>query len=151
MTNPRDLARRMAEKSDRELLAMFASPEGWTAEALDIAKRELRKRGLDIPGDRPSPGPEHPGRSNDDRPDVYEYEYIGTYPNGDVRLLLDAFVREGIGFTLNADMMGLAEMPAFQAAYGGTFGTGVGIAIGVHTDDCDRAMDIRQRVLKIVT
>jgi hypothetical protein len=37
-----------------------------------------------------------------------------------------------------------------MAATGGTFGAGVGIAIGVHIDDYDEAMAIRQRVLKII-
>lgn len=148
MNTRRDLAQTMAEKSDRELLAMFAAPDDWTAEALDSAKTELRRRGLHSPGERPPSGrpPEADGR--DDRPDIYEY--FGTYPNKDARLLLDAFVSEDIGFTLDADKMGVADMPAFQAANGGTFGAGVGIVIGVHTDDCDRAMEIRQRVFKIM-
>jgi hypothetical protein len=33
---------------------------------------------------------------------------------------------------------------------GGSFGAGVGIAIGVHIDDLDAAVAIRQRVLKIL-
>lgn len=85
---------------------------------------------------------------NEDRPDIYEF--FGTYTNEDARLLLDAFVAEEIDFTLDVDKMGLADLSAFQAANGGTFGAGVGIAVGVHTDDGDRAMRIRQRVLKII-
>jgi len=81
-------------------------------------------------------------------PDLYEF--FGTYPNDDARLLLDAFVKEEIDFTLDVDKMGLADMSALQAANGGTFGAGVGIAIGVHTEDCDKAMEVRLRVLKIV-
>jgi hypothetical protein len=42
MTNPQELAERMAAKSDHELLAMFASPEDWTPAAMDAAKAELR-------------------------------------------------------------------------------------------------------------
>ena len=150
MITPRDLAQMMAEKSNQELLAMFASPDDWTAGALDSAKAELRKRGLDSPTEADSLEPER--RDNcleaDDRPDAYEL--FGTYPNDDARLLLDAFVSEGVGFTLDVDKMGVANMSAFQAANGGTFGAGVGIAIGVHTEDCDRAMDIRQRVFRIM-
>jgi hypothetical protein len=154
MSNPRDLALKMAEKSDHELLAMFASPADWTAEALDCAKAELQKRGLDSPSEG---DPFEPERLDlgfdgypeaDDRPDIYEY--FGTYSNTDAQLLLDAFVKGDIAYTLNVDKMPLADMSAFHAANGGTFGAGVGIAIGVHTDDCDRAMEIRQRVLKIV-
>ena len=148
MNTPGDLAQKMADKSDRELLAMFASPDDWTAEALDSAKAELRKRGLDSPSERPPSGcpPETDGRDN--RPDIYEF--FGIYPNEDAQLLLDAFVSEDVGFTLDVDKMGVADMSAFQAANGGTFGAGVGVAIGVHTDDCDRAMEIRQRVFKIL-
>jgi len=148
MTTPRALAQKMSEKSDRELLAMFASPDDWTADALDSAKAELRKRGLDSLGERPPSGrpPETAGR--DDHPDIYEF--LGTYPNEDARLLLDAFVSEDVRFTLDTDKMGVADMSAFQAANGGTFGAGVGIAIGVHTDDCERAMEMRQRVFKII-
>jgi hypothetical protein len=147
MTNPRDLAQKMAEKSDQELLAMFASPDDWTSEALDSAKTELRKRGLDSLSDRPPLEPQRPVEP-EGRPGVYEF--FGTYPNEDARLLLDTFVRENVSFTLDVDKMGLADMSTFQAANGGTFGVGAGIAIGVHTEDCDRAVEIRQRVFKIV-
>ena len=149
MTTPRNLAQKMAEKSEQELLAMFASPDDWTAEALDSARTELRKRSLDSPAERQSFEPEPDNNSEtDDRPDIFEF--FGAYPNEDARLLLDAFVNEDVGFTLDADKMGLANMSAFQAANGGTFGAGVGVAIGVHTEDCDRAMEIRQRVLRIM-
>ena len=50
---------------------------------------------------------------------------------------------------MNVDEMRLAEMSAFQEAYGGTFGTGVGIDIGVRADDCEKAVEIRQRIFKI--
>ena len=123
---------------------MLASPDGWTAAALESAKAELRKRGLDDPGEPPPAVPER----REDRPDIYKY--FGTYPNFDARRLLDAFVREDIDFTLDTGKMGLADIPAVRAAYGGTFGTGVGIAIGVHIDDCAKALEIRQRVLKIM-
>ena len=78
------------------------------------------------------------------------YEYFGTYQNEDARLLLDAFVDADIAYTLNLDKMAMQDMSAAQAITGGTFGTGVGIAIGVHIDDCDEAMAIRDRVLKIL-
>lgn len=84
----------------------------------------------------------------DDRPDIYEY--IGTYLNGDARTLLDAFVNAEIEYTINIDMMGIENMSAARAALGGTFGAGAGIAIGVHIDDLDEAMSIRDRVLKIL-
>ena|ERR1017187_863272 len=47
MSTPKDLAQQMADKSEQELLAMFASPADWTPEALDSAKAELRKRNVD--------------------------------------------------------------------------------------------------------
>jgi hypothetical protein len=47
MSTPEDLAQQMAEKTDQELLAMFTSPADWTAQALDSAKAELRKRNVD--------------------------------------------------------------------------------------------------------
>lgn len=133
---------------------MFASPDHWTVEALDAAKAELRKRGLDNPSERPWCEPEltelmfDDGPETDDRPDIYEF--FGTYANADARLLLDAFVLEDIGFTLDLNKIGLSDLPPPLAAAGGTFGAGVGIAIGVHFDDYDRAMEIRQRVLKIL-
>ena len=148
MTAPRDLAQQMAEKSDQDLLAMFASPDDWTAEALDASKTELQKRGIDSHCERPPSG--HPPEidGHDDRPDVYEF--FGTDPNEDARLLLDAFVSDGVSFTLDANKMGVADLPPIQAANGGTFGAGVRIAVGVHIDDFDRAMEIRQRVFKIL-
>jgi hypothetical protein len=83
-----------------------------------------------------------------ERPDIYEF--FGSYSNMDARVLLDAFVAEEIAYTLNVDKLGIRNMSPAQAAYGGTFGAGVGVAIGVHIDDCEEAMEIRQRVLKIV-
>jgi hypothetical protein len=135
----------MAEQSDQELLAMFASPDDWTAEALESAKAELRKRGSDGPGEPPPAIPER----GEDQPDIYEY--FGTYSNEDARLLLDAFISADIAYTLDVDKMGLANMSPFRASIGGRFGMGVGIAIGVHTNDCERAMEIRQHVLKILS
>lgn len=84
----------------------------------------------------------------EDRPDIYEY--FGTYSNEDARLLLEAFVSNDIAYTLDLDKMGIQDMSVVQAAVGGTFGAGVGIAIGVHIDDLDDAMALRQRVLKIM-
>jgi hypothetical protein len=85
---------------------------------------------------------------HEDRPDVYEY--FGTYANHDARRLMDAFVDAEVDFTLDADKMGIGTMSAVEAAYGGTFGAGAGIAIGIHTDDVERAMALRQKVLNIV-
>jgi hypothetical protein len=84
----------------------------------------------------------------DDRPDIYEY--FGMYSNRDARVLLDAFVSGDIEYTLDVHKMALADMSLAQAAFGGTFGTGVGVAIAVHTDDCERAIEIQQRVLKVM-
>lgn len=54
----------MAEKSDRELLDMFQSPDDWTAEALDAARAELQKRNVALPSADesvvPPPLPENP-------------------------------------------------------------------------------------------
>jgi hypothetical protein len=157
MSDPKDLARQMAEKSDEELLAMFAAPEDWTSAALECAKAELRMRGFDNPGERPPLESERPDWESggppetderDDRPDIYEY--FGVYSNKDARLLLDAFVSGEIEFTLDMHKMALADLSPAQAVLGGTFGTGVGVAIGVHTDDYERAIEIRQRVLKFM-
>lgn len=77
------------------------------------------------------------------------YEVFGTYPNDDARRLLDAFVANEIDFTLNAEEMGLRNLSAGLAVYGGNFGNSAGITIGVQIDDWERAMVLRQRVLKI--
>ena len=47
MSAPQDLAQKMAEKSDQELLAMLETPADWTPEALDAAKAELKTRDTD--------------------------------------------------------------------------------------------------------
>jgi ribosomal protein S27E len=47
MSTPQDLSHQMAEKTDQELIAMFASPSDWTAEALAAARAELRSRNFD--------------------------------------------------------------------------------------------------------
>lgn len=138
---------KMAGKSDQQLLAMLASPDDWTPEALDAATAELRKRGVKLRSEPPSSGPPLESDEGPDRPDIFEF--FGTYPNSDARVLLDAFVQEGVEFTLNGDKMGAAGMTAAQAAHGGTFGAGVGIAIGVQVEDIERAMEIRQRVFRI--
>jgi hypothetical protein len=159
MIDPNDLARQMAAKSDQDLLAMLASPEDWIPAALECAKAELRKRGIDNPGESPELEPERPDwvfgsppetddDERDDRPDIYEY--FGKYSNKDARLLLDAFVSDEIEYTLDVHKMALADLSPGQAAFGGTFGTGVGVSIGVHTDDFERAMKILERVLKIM-
>ena len=86
---------------------------------------------------------------SEDRPDIFYF--FGTYPNDDARRLLDAFVSGGIEYTLHTDRMGIRNMSPGQAATGGTFGSGAGIAIGVHIYDVEEAMAIRLRVLKIIT
>jgi hypothetical protein len=83
-----------------------------------------------------------------DRPDVYEC--FGTYANADARTLLDAFLEADIRYTLDVNKMGIEDMSAIAAANGGSFGRGVGIAIGVHADDLEEAMNIRQMVFKIM-
>jgi len=45
----------MAEKTDGQLLAMFEHPDSWIPQALDTAKVELHRRGLDVPVVRPVP------------------------------------------------------------------------------------------------
>ena len=47
MKSPHELAPRMKEKTDQELLAMLGSPADWTLEALDVAKAELQSRKVD--------------------------------------------------------------------------------------------------------
>ncbi len=47
MQAPQDLAQRIADKHNDELLAMLASPDDWTPEALEAAKAELRARNVD--------------------------------------------------------------------------------------------------------
>jgi hypothetical protein len=58
------------------------------------------------------------------------YEDFGTYSTEDARRLLDAFVNSEIDFTLNPDQ--------------------TGIAIAVQAEDMEQAIEIRQRVLKIL-
>ena len=58
-----ELARRMAEKSDVELLDMFESPDDWKPETLNAAKAELQRRNVAIPSPEdavPPPIPEGP-------------------------------------------------------------------------------------------
>jgi hypothetical protein len=58
-----ELARQMAERRDEELLAMFASPDDWTPDALNAAKAELQQRNVAIPSPEdsiPPPIPEAP-------------------------------------------------------------------------------------------
>lgn len=78
------------------------------------------------------------------------YEYIGTYPNSDARVLLDAFEKRGIRFDVNVDAAQLKGMNPVQARFGGQFGQGSGLAIAVHTDDVEDAIRIRQSVFKIM-
>jgi uncharacterized membrane protein YhaH (DUF805 family) len=48
MSTPQELAGQMAQKTDQQLLDMFAKPEDWLPEALDAAKVELRQRNVDM-------------------------------------------------------------------------------------------------------
>jgi hypothetical protein len=53
-----ELARKMAEKRDVELLDMFESPNDWKPEALNAARAELQRRNLAIPSpEDPAPPP----------------------------------------------------------------------------------------------
>jgi hypothetical protein len=47
MKPPENLADQTAEKTNDQLLAMFKRPDDWLPEALDSAKAELQKRGVD--------------------------------------------------------------------------------------------------------
>lgn len=46
MNTPRDLADKMAAKTDHELQAMFSRPDDWTPLALDAARAEIQRRNL---------------------------------------------------------------------------------------------------------
>jgi hypothetical protein len=47
MKPPENLTAQMAEKTNDQLLAMFKHPDDWLPEALDLAKVELQRRGVD--------------------------------------------------------------------------------------------------------
>src|SRR5205823_5728213 len=104
-------------------------------------------------GEEPTPAGEQLRRSymfrwtqnfmNADSPDLYEV--IGTYPPYDARLVVEAILDAGVRYTLDPGKSEGDQTTAFGAAYGGANG----IAIGVHTDDLERAISIRNRVLKI--
>ena len=47
MSAPENLSAQMADKTNDELLAMFKRPEDWLPEALDAARAELQRRGVD--------------------------------------------------------------------------------------------------------
>ncbi len=67
--------------------------------------------------------------------------HIGSYPYNDVKLLLDCFVEEGVSFGFSPK--GDSKAPRSGGCCGG------GTPVFVHPDDLDRALEIRQRVLKI--
>lgn len=52
-----DLATKMVEKTDAQLLDMFAEPSEWTQEALDAARAELRQRAVPLPPEPAQPVP----------------------------------------------------------------------------------------------
>jgi hypothetical protein len=47
MSAPKNLSAQMADKTNDELLAMFKRPDDWLPEALDAARAELQRRGVD--------------------------------------------------------------------------------------------------------
>jgi hypothetical protein len=58
-----ELARRMEEKGNQELRAMFAAPDAWKPEALDAARSELERRNAALPSPEdvtPEPAAESP-------------------------------------------------------------------------------------------
>lgn len=55
MSVPGNLEAQMVEKTTDQLLAMFQQPDNWLPETLDIAKAELRRRGVDAPVVRAAP------------------------------------------------------------------------------------------------
>jgi hypothetical protein len=80
---------------------------------------------------------------NNDSPDLYEC--LGTYPPYDARVVLEAFLDAGVRCSLDPGKNTGDQATAFGASYGGTSG----VTIGVHTEDLERAISIRNRVLKI--
>lgn len=57
MNTTQSLTEQMADKSDRQLLDIFARPSDWSSEALDAARTELHKRGIAVPEPQPPPAP----------------------------------------------------------------------------------------------
>jgi hypothetical protein len=47
MHTPEEMAAAMADKSNEELSAMFGRPDDWQPEALEAARAELQRRGID--------------------------------------------------------------------------------------------------------
>jgi hypothetical protein len=47
MKAPEDLAAQTAEKTNDQLLEMLKQPDDWLPEALDVARAELQRRGID--------------------------------------------------------------------------------------------------------
>jgi hypothetical protein len=80
---------------------------------------------------------------NGDSPDVYEC--LGTYPPYDARLVLEAFLDAGVRYALDPGKSEGDQAVVFGASYGGA----CGVTIGVHKEDLERAISIRNRVLKI--
>jgi hypothetical protein len=82
------------------------------------------------------------------RPDLYQA--FGSYSTSDARRLLDAFVEADVDFAIDMERKAGVDLDPGTAAFGGGFGGGPDIAIGVHIDDVPRATHIRSRVLKIL-
>ena len=57
MKAPKNLSLQIANKTDEELLAMFKRPENWLPEALDAARAELQRRGVDARPDNDTKWP----------------------------------------------------------------------------------------------
>lgn len=72
---PDDLAKRMAEKTDQQLLDMLLRPSEWSTEALDAARAQIRRRAVPLP-----PEPQQEQRS---RPEAQE---IAPSPGGALRV-----------------------------------------------------------------
>jgi hypothetical protein len=52
---PENLKAQLAEMTTDQLVAMFYQPDDWPPDALDIARAELRRRGVDAPAITPAP------------------------------------------------------------------------------------------------
>ncbi|MGA9452763.1 MAG: hypothetical protein WBW41_15630 [Verrucomicrobiia bacterium] len=70
MNAPENLATQMANKTSDQLLAMFKQPDDWLPEALDAAKTELQRRGVEVSTIRVchSPTPEGQPKTKEETP-----------------------------------------------------------------------------------
>lgn len=72
-----------------------------------------------------------------------DYVDFGCYSPYETRQLLDAFVAAGIRFDA-----AVANRPP-QASMTGRFGEAAGVAVSVHRDDAEKAMELRAVVFKV--